>query len=125
MAGIALYIGEGARTGGAVKLANSDAAVVRFLCRWLRHFFTIDETRLRLSLYLHAGLDHDAAVAHWTSVTGIPRAQFTKPYRAVPDAGIRATKHVHGCATVGYSCSRTLRAIKGLAQALLNARGPG
>ena len=125
MAGIALYVGEGAKTGGAVRMANSDPHVLAFFCRWLRYFFDIDERRLRVGLYLHVGLDLDAAVSHWSTVTAIPPSQFLKPCRAVPDQGIRTSKHVHGCATVGYSCSRTLRAIKGLSQALLDAPGPG
>lgn len=125
MAGIALYAGEGAKRDGEVGFTNSDAEMMDLFCRWLRRFFDIDEQRLRVKLYLHDGLDLDAAVAHWSSVTGIPAAQFRKPYRAVPDGGIRTSKHVHGCATVGYSCARTHRAVMGLVAALLSASDPG
>jgi hypothetical protein len=52
-------------------------------------------------------------------LTGIPPAQFVKPYRAVPDPSIRRAKHVHGCVGVGYSCSATHRSIMGLVDALL------
>ena len=124
MAGIALYAGEGAKTGGAVKFANSDPALVAFFVRWLRRYFDVDEARLRVRLYLHEGLDLQRAEAHWVAVTNIPPSQFSKPYRAVADQSLRRTKHVHGCATVGYSCSRTLRAILGLTEALFSA-GPG
>jgi hypothetical protein len=99
--------------------------MIAFFCRWLRRFFDIDEERLRVRLYLHEGLDLAAAVAHWSAVTGIPASQFRRPYRAVADAGIRTSKHVHGCATVGYSCARTHRAVMGLVAALLSAPGPG
>lgn len=126
VAGVALYAGEGAKTDGAVKLANTNPAIVIFFCSWLRRFFEVDETRLRVHLYLHQGLDLVAAQLFWTSVTGIPVAQFTKPYRAVPDGGIRTSKHVHGCATVVYACSRTHRRIMGLIHALLSSEAiPG
>lgn len=119
MAGIALYAGEGGKSErNGVRFTNSDARQVAFFCRWLRHFFDIDEQRLRVALYLHEGLDLDAAIAHWSQVAGIPATQFTKPYRAVADGGIRASKHVNGCATVGYSCARTHREIMGLVAAL-------
>ena len=118
-AGAALYAGEGAKRDGSVMFANSDPAMVRFFCRWLRRFFAIDEGRLRVGLYLHAGLDLDAAERHWSEVTGIPRVQFTKAYRAVPDSSIRHTKHEHGCARVVYSCTRTHREVMGLVRALL------
>ena len=67
-----------------------------------------------------------ATTAHWSEVTGIPESQFRKPYRAVPDPSIRHTKHVHGCVSIGYSCSATHRSIMGLVGALLgDAAIPG
>src|SRR4029453_12828723 len=111
--------GEGAKGGGRGKFANSHPRMVSVYCAWLRRFFEIDETRLRLRLYLHQGLDLDASIAFWSELTGIPPSQFQKPYRATPDASIRHTKHVHGCASVDYSCSSTHRTIMGLVRALL------
>jgi transcriptional regulator with XRE-family HTH domain len=119
VAGIALYAGEGAKRDGALKFANSDPRMIAFHCAWLRRFFEIDETRLRVRLYLHEGLDLDASVAYWSALTGIPPSQFQKPYRAVPDPTIRHTKHVHGCVTIDYSCSSTHRRIMGFVRALL------
>lgn len=124
IAGLALYAGEGAKRDGAVSLANSNPRIVSFFCQWLRMCFEIDESRLRVALYLHEGLDLAAAVEHWSGVTSVPATQFTKPYRAVPDAGIRHNKHVHGCATVRYCCSRTHRTIMGQLDALLTSPLP-
>jgi hypothetical protein len=120
VAGVALYAGEGAKEDGRVRFVNSDPRMVVFFCAWLRHFYEVDESRLRLALYLHQGLDLEAAMAYWSALTGIPQAQFTQPYRAVPDPSIRHTKHVHGCVTVSYSCSATHRAVMGLVRALLS-----
>jgi Homeodomain-like domain len=120
VAGVALYAGEGSKTDGCVHFANSDPRMIFLFCCWLRRFFEIDESRLRVHLYLHEGLDLPAAIAHWSAVTAIPPSQFRKPYRAVPDPSIRHAKHVHGCATVSYSCSPTHRTIMGLVGALLS-----
>ena len=126
VAGIALYAGEGSKGDGRVRFVNSDPRMVVFFCAWLRHFYAIDEARLRLALYLHQGLDLPAAMAFWSACTGIPGSQFTKPYRAMPDPSIRRAKHVHGCVAVGYSCSATHRSIMGLVGALLgDAVTPG
>lgn len=124
VAGIALYAGEGAKTEGAVKFANSDTRMIRFFVAWLREFFEIDEARLRLRLYLHEGLDLDDANRHWSAVTGIPVTQFLKPYRAMPDPSIRRSKHPMGCPSVSYNCTRTLRTILGLQEALLSSAVP-
>jgi hypothetical protein len=119
-AGIALYAGEGSKTDGEVCFANTDALMVAFFCAWLRRFFEIDESRLRVRVYLHEGLDLDAAEAHWAEVAGVPRAQFRTPYRAPADATIRHNKHEFGCVYVRYTCSRTHRQIIGLIRALLS-----
>jgi len=126
VAGVALYAGEGTKRDGAVRFANSDPRMILFFCCWLRRFFEIDESRLRIRLYLHEGLDLAAAIAYWSELTAVPAAQFGKPYRAVPDPTIRHAKHVHGCVTVSYSCSATHRSVMGLVRALLgDAAIPG
>lgn len=119
VAGAALYAGEGGKRDGHVKFANSDPLMIVLFLAWLRHFFDVDESRLRVFLYLHQGLDLEEANTYWSELTGIPVNQFGKPYRAVPDAGIRNSKHVHGCPGISYCCSRTHRAIMVLVQALL------
>jgi len=126
IAGVALYAGEGAKNDGCVRFANCDTRMISVFCLWLRRFFDVDESRLRLRLYLHQGLDIDAANDHWTQVTGIPTTQFGQPYRAVPDPSIRTAKHIYGCPCVIYSCSRTHRAVMGLVHALLSSEAiPG
>jgi hypothetical protein len=121
VAGVALYAGEGAKRDHSVVFANSDPAMIRLHCAWLRTFFDIDEARLRIRVYLHEGLDLDAAHAFWSGVTAVPLVQFQAPYRAVADPTRRHTKHEHGCAYVVYSCSRTHRRIMGLVRALLSS----
>jgi hypothetical protein len=121
VAGTALYAGEGNKTDGEVRFSNSDPRMIGLFCAWLRRFFDVDESRLRVRLYLHQGLDLDAANAFWSELTGIPLAQFGKPYRAIPDPSIRSTKHPKGCPGVSYSCSRTHRAVMGLVTALLSS----
>jgi transcriptional regulator with XRE-family HTH domain len=119
IAGVALYAGEGAKADGAVVFANSDRRMVLLFLRFLRRFFDVDETRLRARLYLHEGLDLDEAARFRSTAMAIPAHQFGKPYRAVPGASIRHSKHTLGCAYVKYSCSSTHRAIAGLMAGLL------
>jgi transcriptional regulator with XRE-family HTH domain len=120
-AGAALYAGEGGKTDGEVSFPNSDPAMIRFFLAWLRHFFAVDESRLRVRLYLHDDLDLEAAVEFWIGVTGIPRSQFTKPYRAVADGTLRKNRHATGCPSVRYTCATTHRAVMGLVRALLSS----
>ncbi len=120
-AGVALYAGEGTKRDGCVSFANTDEPMIRFFCAWLRTFFEVDERRLRVRVYLHEGLDLDAAEAHWSGVTGVPRDQFRAPYRAVADPTIRTRHHEFGCVYVRFGCSKTHRQIMGLIRALLSS----
>ena len=120
VAGTALYAGEGFKTPGAVGMANSDPRMIAFFCAWLRHFFDVDELRLGFRLYLHEGLDLDAANNYWSALTAIPQDQFGKPYRAKPKETRMRSKHPLGCPAVRYHCAHTHRAVMGLVEALLS-----
>jgi hypothetical protein len=119
VAGVALYAGEGSKTRGEVAFANSNPRMIALFLTFLRRFFVVEESRLRVHLYLHEGLDLQAANRYWSDVTAIPREQFTKPYRARPDPSIRHAKHEMGCPSVRYGCAHTHRSIMALVEALL------
>ena len=100
--------------------------MIAFFCSWPRRFFAVDEARLRMRVYLHEGLDLDAAEQFWSAITNIPRAQFRAPYQAKADPTIRLSKHDHGCGYVRYACSRTHRESMGLVRTLLSSEAiPG
>jgi len=75
VAGVALYAGEGTKRDGALRFANRDPRMIFFYYCWLRRFFEIDESRLRVRLYLHEGLDLAASVSYWSALTAIPASQ--------------------------------------------------
>ena len=121
MLGLALYAGEGSKTTGEVRFANRDPRMIVIFIRWLRHFFQIDESRLRVRLYLREDLDVAAAVDFWSTLTGVPAGQFQKPYRAVADQTLRRNRHVHGCPAVVYCCTTTHRRVMGMISAVLSS----
>lgn len=126
IAGIALYAGEGSKTDGEVRFANSDPRMIVLFLAWLRRFFAVDEARLRIRLYLHQGLDLEAANRFWSELTDIPLHRFRTPYRAVPDPSIRRSKHPMGCPSVCLGGVRTHREVMGLVGALLSSEAlPG
>ena len=118
VAGAALYAGEGFKD--KLGMANSNPRILLFFVTLLRHFFEVDEARLRVTMYLHQGLDLEQATAFWSQLLAIPSTQFNKPYRAVADPSIRRSKHPMGCPRVTYTCSATHRAVIGLVEALLS-----
>ena len=119
MAGLGLYAGDGAKSGGSVKFANSNPLIVVFFCDWLRTFFDIDESRMRIRLYLHDDLPLERAEAFWSQATAVPVAQFTQAHRPRARHTMRSNRHVHGCCHVIYSSTPMLREIIGMMQALM------
>ena len=99
-------------------MANTNPVYLRLFLRWLRARFDVDEGRLRAILYLHDGLDIEAATAYWSETLGIPTEQFTKPYRAVADSSIRSRKHVNGCATARYASTLIHRRVMAMILAI-------
>ena len=121
MFSLGLYAGEGAKTRRTIGFANTNPIYIAVMVAWLRMQFDIEESRLRAKVYLHDGLDLDAAEAFWSRVLEIPLNQFTKPYRAVADPTCRTGKHANGCATVLYSCSLTHRRVMAMIEAITSS----
>ena len=115
---LGLYAGEGSKTGGSVSMANTNPVFLRVFITWLRREFVVDEPRLRVKLYLHEGLDLETSTTHWSRVLGVPEGQFRQPYRAKSDPSRRRAKHIHGCATVLYSCTTTHRRVMAMIEAI-------
>ena len=115
---LGLYAGAGSKTERSVSMANTNPVLLRCFITWLRCEFEIDESRLRVKLYLHEGLDLDVSMTHWSGLLDIPEEQFRQPYRAVSDPSRRRAKHVHGCATVLYSCTITHRRVMAMIEAI-------
>lgn len=121
IAGTALYAGEGMKRDGAVGMANSDPRILLLFVMWLRHFWEVDERRLRVRMYLHKGLDLDGASVFWSELLGIPTSQFQAPQRVAARQGYRNSKHVMGCPSVRLSSAPVHRSVMGLVAALLSS----
>ena len=120
MFALGLYAGEGDKGGSTVGLANTNARFLRLFAMWLRQEFPIDESRLRAKIYLHEGLDLDAATE---ALVGGPRradrpvsaalSRRCRSDRASHQARVRVRHadvlvHVHGEAVVGAHRSDNL-----------------
>jgi AcrR family transcriptional regulator len=115
---LGLYAGEGSKSSGCVSMANTNPLLLAVFAAWLRRAFDVDESRLRVRLYLHEGLDLVEATRFWSELLQVPASQFQKPYRAVADPSRRAAKHVHGCATLIYASSLLHRRVLALIEAV-------
>lgn len=111
-AGVMLYWAEGAKRGGTVDLANTDPMLVLVFLRFLREICGVAESRLRVFLYVYEGQDVATIRDYWRQLTGIPRAQFLKPYVSKLRVD-RARQRVlpYGVVHVRYNDKRLLKQI--------------
>ncbi|MDO8470910.1 MAG: hypothetical protein Q7S63_03020 [bacterium] len=82
--GIALYWGEGRKTGGVVQFSNSDPRLIQIMMRFFRETCKIPNEQFRGHIHIHPHLDHKKAEKYWSKTSGIPLKQFYKTYRIPP-----------------------------------------
>lgn len=78
--GVMLYLGEGAKSGGVVSLANSDPAVIKIMMRFLREICMVPESKFRAYIHTFAHADVKKTEKYWSKIMGIPLRQFYKTY---------------------------------------------
>ena len=113
LAGCMLYWAEGAKDRNQLSFANSDPAMVRTFCRFLRESLRIPDERItiRVNAYTNGDLDAEAIEAHWLAVCGLPRAQLRKSvfdYRPASSRGLRERKLPYGVCTVKVTRSTAI-----------------
>ncbi len=77
--GIGLYWGEGAKRGkGGIRLANTDARLVKKFLEFLEEFFDIQKSKLKFGLHTFNDIDPQKAQKYWQKELGIQKGQFYK-----------------------------------------------
>lgn len=95
VAGVMLYWAEGNKQRGAA-LANSDADVIRFIAKWFTDFFQVTPDHMSIHMHLHTGQSVEVERAYWSGITGVPEANFQKPFFKPEGSGYRKNVLYHG-----------------------------
>lgn len=81
VAGLALYLAEGAKTNPyKIVLANTDVGIIKFFVKWLTEFMDIPKERMRAQLHLYKSMDIEKERLFWKNELGFTDGQFYKPY---------------------------------------------
>ena len=112
LAGVLLYWAEGHKsaTSKSIDFANSDPAMVKIFLSFLREICGVDESRLRVYLYCHEASMTNRLIEYWSSITGISRSQFTKPYIAKHNSG-KSSRMPNGMIHIRYSDKKLLQLV--------------
>jgi hypothetical protein len=74
--GLALYWGEGSKTGNTVAIANSDPFLILTFLDFLRKVCHVDEKRLHILIHYHNDQNEKKLVTFWSNLTKIDKKQF-------------------------------------------------
>lgn len=101
MLGIGLYIGEGSKTQGIVRVVNSDVRVINLFIRWLT-FLEYPKSNLAIRIHLYSDSNITEAESYWSRKTGLPLSQFQPACidRRMQKNRKRSGTHLYGTAHV-------------------------
>jgi hypothetical protein len=110
--GMGLYWGEGTKASKyAVRLGNTDPALLRTFTRFLVELFHVDQTKLKYGLQIFTDIDENEALKYWCKELGAESSQFYKIHKTVSGSiGTYRYKSRYGVVTV-YFHNKKLRDI--------------
>lgn len=102
-----------------VRFTNSDPKLVATFLMFLRKYFSLDESKFRVCIHLHAYHDPVAQLDFWSKVTDIKKEQFIKPYRR-QNTGKRTREGYQGCVSIYYHSNDIVRQLLMIAKAFFS-----
>ncbi len=99
-----LYMGEGDKVldNGAVRITNSDAAVLRIFLRFLVDICNIPKTKVHAWILAYPDMSPETFMPYWEKAIGLPKESFFKTQII---QGRHKTKRLHygvGTVTIGH-----------------------
>ncbi len=78
MFGLGLYLGEGNKTHGIVRVANADPNVIKSMIAWFKVLGVMNE-QFSVRIHLYPDSDQEQSLRFWSKTISIPEAQFQRP----------------------------------------------
>ena len=79
VAGCMLYWAEGSKERNQLQFTNSDPIMCRFFVDFLKTYFELELSQIRITCHLYDHLEHQTEVErHWLDVLGLPQESLRK-----------------------------------------------
>lgn len=80
MLGLGIYIGEGSKSHGIVRMTNANPLIIRATMRWFKEFFGLYDKNFALRIHVYPDTNIKQALHFWSRSTGLPLTQFHKTH---------------------------------------------
>lgn len=78
--GTILYLGEGTKRRGMVRVTNSDPGTIKIMMRFFREICMVPEQKFRAYVHTFSHADIEKTEQYWSKITSISRKRFYKTY---------------------------------------------
>ena len=113
---------EGNKNSSFLRFTSSDTTLIRNFLFLLRKGFSLDESKFRVLVHIHAYHNDDAQKKFWSQVTKIPLNQFNKSFRKM-NTGKRTKENYPGCIALTYYDVRIAKELEALYNEFTKFRG--
>lgn len=102
--GLGLYWGEGTKANrNAVRLGNTDPALIRIFIRFLTELCGVNIKSLRFFIQIFSDVNPEEALAYWVEAVSVPARQFYRPIVTPSGAvGNYRVKNKYGVVTIYF-----------------------
>ncbi|MCX6786397.1 MAG: hypothetical protein NTU85_01075 [Candidatus Kaiserbacteria bacterium] len=76
--GLGLYLGEGCKSNGQVRVVNSDPSIIQAAITWFK-MLGVRKDQIKIRLHLYPDNNIRQCLQFWSRTTSIPLSQFQKP----------------------------------------------
>ncbi|MDO8590785.1 MAG: helix-turn-helix domain-containing protein [bacterium] len=80
MVGLGIYIGEGTKTHGIVRLINSNPDIIKFAVGWFKDSCGLNLANIRIRLHIYPDNNEKKCIEFWSNATGVPMRNFQRTY---------------------------------------------
>lgn len=114
--GLGLYWGEGTKSNKhAVRLGNTDPALLNKFILFLTDICGVDKEQLRFGLQIFTDIDNEEALSYWIHELGVKRSQFYKTIVTISGSlGTYRKKSLYGVVTVHFNNKKLRDIIVGM-----------
>lgn len=104
IAGICIYWGEGSKSNkSVVSVANTDPNLLQIVANFYRKCLTVQNSKLRIGLFLYRDINKTYAKKFWSNKLGIPISQFIKTQILTSRSKLTKRRSKYGICSLYFS----------------------